>query len=429
VVTEVKKIKAAEKPLVIYDGTCGFCAGNLKWLHRLDWLGAFDDAPYQADKIYRRFPHVKKTDCEEVLHLALPNGKVYRGTDALREVMLRMPLSLPVGLLLSIPPFPYLFGRLYPVIARNRYRLGGNCDLLRKPENVPPRPESGAMGWLPLVGLTWGALLLQDRLSAWWFMWVLALAIFSGFKWWTWWQVKRKGVRPGLGKVVAYLLLWPGMDAQAFFEAGTALEPPRLAEWVAAAGKILFGLALFWGVARRFLPEYPVLGGWVGMIGIIFVLHFGLFHVISLYWRRAGVQADPLMRAPILSGSLSEFWGRRWNLAFRHLSYSLVFKPLRKHLGIAPAMFATFLLSGLVHDLVISLPAGGGFGLPTFYFMLQGAGIALEHSSVGRKMGLHGGAAGWAFAFLVTVGPVFFLFHPVFITRVILPGMRALGAL
>jgi predicted DCC family thiol-disulfide oxidoreductase YuxK len=431
VITETTKIMAAEKPLVIYDGTCGLCAGNLKWLHRLDWLGAFDDAPYQADEIYQRFPRIKRADCEEALHLAFPNGKVYRGADALRKVMLRMPLTLFAGLLLSLPPFPYFFRRLYPVMARNRYRFGGHCEL-KAPRNTgiaPPPTTGSAMGWLPLMGMTGSALLLRDRLPDWGFMWVLALAIFAGFKWWTWWRVKEKGIRPGLDKVLAYLMLWPGMDARAFLEPRTALEALGGVEWFTATGKVLFGAILFWGVARGVVSQHPLLGGWIGMTGMIFLLHFGLFHVTSLYWRRAGVQADPLMRAPHLSHSLGDFWGRRWNSAFRHLSHDLVFQPLSKRLGVRAAMFVTFLLSGLVHDLVISLPAGGGYGFPTLYFTLQGAGLALEHSSLGRKLGLNGGAAGWAFALLVTVGPAYFLFHPIFITRVILPGMRALGAL
>jgi hypothetical protein len=260
-------------------------------------------------------------------------------------------------------------------------------------------------------------------------MWVLALTIFSGFKWWTWLRVKKKEIRPGLDKVMAYLTLWPGMDAEAFLKDRTIAAPQQLVEWFLAVGKVLFGAALFWGLSRRLFPEHSLLSGWVGMIGMIFVLHFGLFHAVALFWRRVGVQVEPLMRAPLLSSSLSDFWGRRWNLAFRDLTYSLVFLPLRRRLGIQGSMLATFFLSGLIHDLVISFPAGGAYGLPTLYFMLQGAGLALEHSSFGKKIGLHGGVVGWTFAFLVTTGTAYFLFHPVFIIRVILPGMRALGAL
>ena len=94
------------------------------------------------------------------------------------------------------------------------------------------------------------------------------------------------------------------------------------------------------------------------------------------------------MRKPLRSGSLSEFWGSRWNLGFRQLSHDVVFQPLRPRVGIAGATVATFLASGLVHDLVISVPAAGGYGLPAAYFGIQGLGVILERSKVGMRVGL-----------------------------------------
>jgi len=115
------------KPLVVYDASCGICAGNLPWLHRLDWLGAFDDLPYQSEEAYRLFPRLNRSDCEQALQLAFPDGRIFSGADAFREVFLRMPVTLPAGLLMAVPPLPRLLRRLYPILARNRYRLGGHC--------------------------------------------------------------------------------------------------------------------------------------------------------------------------------------------------------------------------------------------------------------------------------------------------------------
>jgi predicted DCC family thiol-disulfide oxidoreductase YuxK len=118
-----------DKPVVIYDGTCQICAGNLKWLHRLDTLHRFDAMPYQAEELLTLFPHLHLDECQNALHLVFPNGKTFTGADAFREVFLRMPLMFPVGLLMSVPPMPRILRRLYPWLARNRYRLGGTCDL------------------------------------------------------------------------------------------------------------------------------------------------------------------------------------------------------------------------------------------------------------------------------------------------------------
>ena len=131
-------IARPHKPVVIYDGGCGLCAGNLKWLYRLDTLKRFDAMPYQAKDLARLFPHLNIEDCHNAMHLVFPDGRIYAGTDAFRQIFLRMPLMFLVGLLMFIPPLPWILRRLYPILARNRYRLGGTCEVVfpDKPGNA-----------------------------------------------------------------------------------------------------------------------------------------------------------------------------------------------------------------------------------------------------------------------------------------------------
>src|SRR5439155_16944520 len=140
--------------------------------------------------------------------------------------------------------------------------------------------------------------------------------------------------------------------------------------------------------ARIALPSSPLVAGWLGMVGLIFLLHFGAFQLLSLGWRTAGVDAAPVMRNPLRSHSLAEFWGRRWNTAFHDLAARFTFRPLLPRVGIAGATLVVFFVSGLIHELVISIPAHGGYGLPTGYFMVQGLGVAGERKQVGRRIGL-----------------------------------------
>jgi alginate O-acetyltransferase complex protein AlgI len=186
---------------------------------------------------------------------------------------------------------------------------------------------------------------------------------------------------------------------------------------------------LLWGVARSLPESRLLLRGWTGMCGAVLLLHFGIFRLTALFWQTLRVDADPIMSAPLRSRSLSEFWGKRWNRAFHQLAYDLIFVPLQQKLGARTAGFTVFLVSGLIHDLVISLPARAGFGLPTLYFVLQGAGAYLERSCFGRQLGLRRGLTGRVFMALVVAGPVFFLFHPPFVLRVIIPFMKVIGAL
>src|ERR1700730_4847122 len=105
-----------------------------------------------------------------------------------------------------------------------------------------------------------------------------------------------------------------------------------------------------------------MLAGWVGMLGIILVLHFGAFHILSLIWQSQGVNARPLRQGPLSATTISDFRGRRWNLGFRQLTHRLIFQPIRARSGMVSAILLFFFASGVIHGLVISLPARGGDG-------------------------------------------------------------------
>jgi hypothetical protein len=284
------------------------------------------------------------------------------------------------------------------------------------------------IGWLPLVVFTPVTVAMRNLLRPWEFMWALAFAIYIGLKWLTWWNARPR-VAHSPWRSVAYLLAWPGMDAEAFLDPKKRVPPPPLQTWGMALFRTASGALLVWVVARAIPTHESLLRGWTGMIGLILLLHFGSFQCVALFWQRFGFDAKPIMSAPLRSKSLGEFWGKRWNLGFRQLSYDLIFRPLHRTLGAAGAGFLVFVASGLIHDVVISVPARGGYGLPTAYFMLQGLGVVVERSEFGGQLGIHKGLRGWLFMAVVTVGPVYWLFHPPFVQRVILPFMQAIHAL
>jgi hypothetical protein len=284
------------------------------------------------------------------------------------------------------------------------------------------------LGWIPLILLPAAACWLRSRLEPWEFMWLLSIAIFLGCKWETWFRARTEGIRANAVRDLGYLLLWPGMDAAAFLEAAQPIARPAAKEWLTASAKTLCGAALVWIVARRNPAEHQLFVGWIGMIGLVLILHFGIFHLIALAWQSAGVNACPIMQAPASATSLSEFWGKRWNLGFRQLTHGLVFEPIRKCAGTPIAILAAFVASGVIHDFVISFPALGGYGLPTGYFLLQGAGVLFERSRLGRRLGVQSGFSGWLFVLICAGLPVYWLFHPPFIRNVILPFLAFIAA-
>jgi Membrane bound O-acyl transferase family len=270
--------------------------------------------------------------------------------------------------------------------------------------------------------------LLLSEWPRWMQMWTLALAMYIGCKAITW---QATAVRDAAAwKHVAYLVAWPGMDATAFLAtADTSCAPCRSREWLAAAARLASGVVLLFGVARQVPPQNEYLAGWIGMIGIVLILHFGAFHLLSCWWRGKGVTARPLMNRPLTSVSLGEFWGRRWNTAFRDLTHRLLFRPFAAWFGTRGGILAGFLFSGAIHDLVISLPARGGYGGPTAYFAIQGAAMLIERSAFGQAIGLGSGWRGRAFAIVILIAPVTLLFHRPFVAGIIIPFMHFLGAL
>ena len=287
---------------------------------------------------------------------------------------------------------------------------------------------SAGRGWLPLLLLpTIVVVAVPEKWPRWGFMWLLALAIYAGVKWLTWRRADTPGVP--ISRQLAYLLAWPGLDAPAFLATPPDKVPrPSTAEWLFAGVKLVGGLMLLFGTRHAVPVDALLLLGWAGMVGLVFALHFGLFHLLSCFWRAQGINARPLMDWPVASSTVGEFWGRRWNTAFRDLAHRFLFRPLSQRWGARRGLAAGFLFSGLVHDAVISLPAGGGYGLPTLYFMIQALGILLERTPTWRTVRHRQPALGRLTTAVVVAAPAGLLFHPPFVCHIVLPFMQALGA-
>jgi hypothetical protein len=265
---------------------------------------------------------------------------------------------------------------------------------------------------------------LSRGAPAWVMMWAIASGEFFALKFLT-----LRGLPSGLPgwRLASYIFLWPGMKPREFLGL-TSIRPPAATglELARALAKTAIGVVgLAWAIANAF-SRSALLVGWVGMLGIIFTLHFGGFDFLSWAWRRLGVAAMPIMMAPLRATSLGEFWGERWNLAFAELARRFILRPLARPLGASLAGSTVFLISGLVHESVLSLPARAGWGRPTLFFLLQALGIVAEKSMTGRRMGLGKGLRGWTWVLLFTVGPISLLFTPVFVERVIVPMFQQL---
>jgi hypothetical protein len=240
----------------------------------------------------------------------------------------------------------------------------------------------------------------------------------------------RRSSRPlRVSEILCWYCTWPGLNAREFWDERPASKGRVLpGEWIAAFVKTLLGaICLVWLTPQAVIVN-PLLAGWIAMVGIVMVLHFGAFHLLALCWRCLGREVRPIMHQPLLATSVADFWSNRWNLAFRDFANQFVMRPIARRWKGATAMWSCFVFSGLVHELAISVPARAGYGLPLAYFLLQAAGASFERSGWGQKIGLRRNWRGWLFAFLLIGPPAYFLFHPPFVLNVILPVFAVAGA-
>ncbi|MEM7245949.1 MAG: MBOAT family protein [Acidobacteriota bacterium] len=227
----------------------------------------------------------------------------------------------------------------------------------------------------------------------------------------------------GTGRLLAYWFLWPGLAASRFF----ARDELRDDESIAWPGPLLLllGLPALLALLSPTLQSRPLLLAAVGLALLAGAIFFGAVPLIVLAFRRQGINAVPAMHSPFLARTLSELWGGRWNAWTARLASELLALPLTRRLGIAPGLLLTFLLSGLAHELVITVPAGGGWGGPTAYFFVQGTGLLLQRCRFGRRW--LAGEPGRLFAIAVVVLPLPWLIPVAYLEECILPLLGFLG--
>jgi alginate O-acetyltransferase complex protein AlgI len=238
------------------------------------------------------------------------------------------------------------------------------------------------------------------------------------------------GPRLTLVQWLAFAAAWAGMRPGPFARLGRGALPEANQLLRRGASRIAIGLLLVLLCRPTSALLEPVAGAAIAraaalvlaLPGISLTLHFGILVILAGSWRRLGVDCRPLFREPLRARSLSEFWGRRWNLAFTEMTALAVYRPLEARFGRRIAMVAGFLVSGLLHEVAITVPVGAAYGLPTLYFAFQGALVlvetALERAGHPVQKPTWRGRL-WT---LLWVGlPVPVVFPPQFMAQVVLP--------
>ncbi|MBT1711999.1 membrane bound O-acyl transferase family-domain-containing protein [Fulvivirgaceae bacterium PWU5] len=222
---------------------------------------------------------------------------------------------------------------------------------------------------------------------------------------------------------LAFALGWFGMRAAPFEQLpGAPLPYGKL--MIKGVIRIAIGLALLYfsmtaehfAIATTlFVPQLLLL------VGISMILHFGVLNLSTAAWRAQGADVQELFRSPYKSTSLREFWGKRWNMAFSEMTAQITYRPLKRTMSTEQAMLLSFLLSGLLHEIAISLPVNAGYGLPMLYFTLHASAMLAEAKSTRLQRLLRHPILSHIWVMSLLILPLPLLFHSAFMLHVLAP--------
>lgn len=424
--------KIDDRDVIFYDGACGVCSAGTRRLQRVCGDEKFAYEPLQSPTAAEAL-HLQADEIPDEMKLLTRGGQVLGGVDAILHIAGRLWWAKPFALLAKVPPLRSALDVSYRKFAANRYRISQACFLNRPVDaslfyryisanteitDTTHRRRTATEILLALTPLI-AVMLIGRALTPWTSMWLIAAAMWLGAKGITWRFQPRATIRPRFA--CAKFFAWPGTDPTPFVKRAAPTKP-TMHRWLFAVAKIVIGVAMF-TFAATIVTTAPLLAGWIACVGIVLALHFGVFELIAFAWRVRGVAVEPIMNFPIAARSVGDFW-RRWNLAFSDFVHPLVFRPISQRFGVVPATAATFLFSGVLHDLVISIPARGGYGRPTAYFMIQCLGLLIEKTPAYRK--LPAGAKRWIARAVVAL-PLPLLVPAIFLRNVIVPTLGTLG--
>lgn len=257
-------------------------------------------------------------------------------------------------------------------------------------------------------------------------MLILILLLFLGMK-----AVSTVYRYPSRGKLslwqwLAFSLCWPGMDPQPFEQLGrkqkvTADRSLLYKGALSATSGLALLYLLAWLLDRHWLSPY--IAGLLSFIPFIMIFHIGIGHIGVVLWAGLGIKVIPLMDAPWRSGQLGAFWGQRWNTAFIQMTRTTLFIPFARRRQPQAALLLSFLISGIFHEVALTLPAGGGYGRPLLYFILQAVLVLAE-----RRYPCRSPLQQRLYTWLCLLLPFPLLLPPAFLREVILPLLQALPA-
>lgn len=110
--------------VVIYDGNCRFCTGQVERLARWDGGGRLAFLSLHDPWTASRYPDLSHDELMENMYLVDRRGRRHRGAAAFRYLSRRLPRLWWLAPLMHIPFSLPLWQFIYRQVAKRRYRWG-----------------------------------------------------------------------------------------------------------------------------------------------------------------------------------------------------------------------------------------------------------------------------------------------------------------
>lgn len=172
-----------------------------------------------------------------------------------------------------------------------------------------------------------------------------------------------------------FLVGWPYISTRSV---RIKAPPPTTSPWLSFLLYVSL-MAMIFTVVKYFLSPVGYLDRIILGFGVYFFTEaMGAFGQAVFMWKDQEIFA--IHHHPLSSPSLSEFWGRRWNLWVQDWIADMG-KPFRR--SHKTKILASFLISGLFHEAMMNFPhwlisGESYFGTMLGYFIIQGTGLYFD---------------------------------------------------
>ncbi len=171
---------------------------------------------------------------------------------------------------------------------------------------------------------------------------------------------------------------------------------------------LLVGRAIAFDLAPHVEPEPLRLATrWLG--GLVFAYSFtdAVYGGLPLLHKAFGFELPVVHRDPILSRSVREFWGNRWNRIIGAWLNTRFYRPLARRGAPVQGMALAFLASAIIHGYIAFPPLGTVQAcVATGFFLVQGA-LALVEGPLGVATWPRWAAHAWTIGVMVASSPLF----------------------